>query len=120
MALVGSVLAAAAHAMVSSLLVTPISQVFPALVGGWAWGRYQFEREPTTVPSTTAHALLCVLLVAAMSVVGSSLKDLSTVDERRDALIEAADRYRLSPRYWGQGFLHVRDSEVIERARQDR
>ncbi|MCS3749828.1 O-antigen ligase [Salinibacter ruber] len=119
-ALVGSVLAAAAHAMVSGLLVTPISQVFLALVGGWAWGRYQFEREPTTAPSTTAHALLCMLLVAAMGVVGSSLKDLSTVEERRDALLEAVDRNRFSPRYWGQGFLHVRDPEVIERARRNR
>ncbi len=119
-ALVGSVLAAAAHAMVSGLLVTPISQVFLALVGGWAWGRYRFEREPTTAPSTTAHALLCVLLVAAMGVVGSSLKDLSTVEERRDALLEAVDRNRFSPRYWGQGFLHVRDPEVIERARRNR
>lgn len=118
--LVASVLAAAAHAMVSGLLVTPISQVFLALVGGWAWGRYQFEREPTTAPSTTAHALLCVLLVAAMGVVGSSLKDLSTVEERRDALLEAVDRNRFSPRYWAQGFLHVRDPEVIEQARRDR
>lgn len=67
-ALVGSVLAAA-HAMVSGLLVMPIiSQVFLALVGGWAWGRYQFEREPTTASFTTAHALLCVLLVAATGV----------------------------------------------------
>ncbi|MCS4038988.1 O-antigen ligase family protein [Salinibacter ruber] len=119
-ALVASVLAAAAHAMVSGLLVTPISQVFLALVGGWAWGRYRFERGPTTAPSTTAHALLCVLLVAAMGVVGSSLKDLSTVEERRDALLEAVDRNRFSPRYWGQGFLHVRDPEVIERARRNR
>jgi len=119
-ALVGSVLAAAAHAMVSGLLVTPISQVFLALVGGWAWGRYQFEREPTTAPSNTAHAVLCVLLLAAMGVVGSSLKDLSTVEERRDALIEAVDRNRFSPRYWGQGFLHVRDPEVIEQAHRER
>nr|WP_279304644.1 hypothetical protein [Salinibacter ruber] len=120
LALVGPVLAAAAHAMVSGLLVTPISQVFLALVGGWTWGRYRFERRPTTAPSTTAHALLCVLLVAAMGVVGSSLKDLSTVEERRDALLEAVDRNRFSPRYWGQGFLHVRDPEVIERARWNR
>ncbi len=119
-ALVGSVLAAAAHAMVSGLLVTPISQVFLALVGGWAWGRYQFKQEPATVPSNVAHAVLCVLLVGAMGVVGSSLKDLSTVEERRDALLEAVDRNRFSPRYWGQGFLHVRDSEVIDRARRDR
>ncbi|WP_263841937.1 O-antigen ligase family protein [Salinibacter sp.] len=119
-ALVGSVLAAAAHAMVSGLLVTPISQVFLALVGGWAWGRYQFKQESTPVPSNLAHAVLCVLLVGAMGVVGSSLKDLSTVEERRDALLEAVDRNRFSPRYWGQGFLHVRDSEVIDRARRDR
>ncbi|WP_232798463.1 O-antigen ligase family protein [Salinibacter altiplanensis] len=119
-ALVGSVLAAASHAMVSGLLVTPISQVFLALVGGWAWGRYQFQQEPTTAPSSMSHAVLCVLLVVAMGVVGSSLKDLTTVDERRDALLEAVDRNRFSPRYWGQGFLHVRDPEVIDRARRDR
>ncbi|WP_233993982.1 O-antigen ligase family protein [Salinibacter altiplanensis] len=119
-ALVGSVLAAASHAMVSGLLVTPISQVFLALVGGWAWGRYQFQQEPTTVPSSMSHAVLCVLLVVSMGVVGSSLKDLTTVDERRDALLEAVDRNRFSPRYWGQGFLHVRDPEVIDRARRDR
>ena len=119
-ALVAAVLAAAAHAMVSGLLVTPISQIFIALVGGWAWGRYRFEHRPTTDASRRAHVVLCVCLVAAMSVVGSSLRDLSTVDERRDALIEAADRYRLSPRYWGQGFLHVRDRKVIEQARPPR
>ncbi|WP_263810959.1 MULTISPECIES: hypothetical protein [Salinibacter] len=61
-----------------------------------------------------------MLLVGAMGVVGCSLKDLSTVEERRDALIEAVDRNRFSPRHWGQGFLHVRDSEVIDRARRDR
>jgi len=119
-ALVAAVLAAAAHAMVSGLLVTPISQLFIALVGGWAWGRYRFEHRPTTEASRGAHAILCVCLVAAMSVVGSSLQDLKTVDERRDALIEAADRHRLSPRYWGQGFLHVRDPEVTKQARLPR
>lgn len=100
--------------------IKPISQVFLALVGGWAWGRYQFKQKPATVPSNLTHAALCVLLVGAMGVVGSSLKDLSTVEERRDALIEAVDRNRFSPRHWGQGFLHVRDSEVIDRARRDR
>jgi O-antigen ligase len=119
-ALVAAVLAAAAHAMVSGLLVTPISQLFIVLIGGWAWGRYRFEHRSTNNASRGAHAILCVCLVAAMSVVGSSLQDLSTVDERRDALIEAVDRNRFSPRYWAQGFLHVRDPEVIEQARPPR
>jgi O-antigen ligase len=122
-ALVAAVLAAAAHAMVSGLLVAPISQVFLALVGGWAWGRYQYEREArsgisNTTYSNTTHAVLCILLILGMGVVGTSLKDLSTVDERRDALLEAVDRHRFSPRYWGQGFLHVRDPSVVKQAHQ--
>jgi hypothetical protein len=120
-ALVGSALAAAAHAMVSGLLVAPISQVLLALIGGWAWGRYQYKEELRTEElgietSSIRHAVLCALLVAGMAVVGSSLKDLATVDERRNALLEAVDRNRFSPRYWGQGFLHVRDSSVIKQA----
>jgi O-antigen ligase len=120
-ALTAAVLAGTAHAMVSGIIVMPVSQVLLVLVGGWAWGRYrpQHQSSDSEIP-IRSHALLCVLLIAAMGMVGSSLKDLLTVEERRDALIEAADRNQLSPRYWGQGFLHVRDSEVIERARRNR
>ncbi len=117
-ALVASVLAAGAHAMVSGLLVAPISQIFLVLVGGWAWGRYQYEREARSETSTMTHVTLCILFVSGMAVVGSGLKDLSNVDERRDALLEAVDRHRFSPRYWGQGFLHVRDPSVIKQAHQ--
>ena len=118
--LVVAVLAGAAHAMVSGLLVTPVSQIFLVLVGGWAWGRYQHDRASPTVPSRSARLVLCVLLVGAIGIVGErSLRDLSTVEERQSAFVKAADRLNFSPRYWQQGYIGVRDSSVIERARRD-
>jgi O-antigen ligase len=118
--LVVAVLAGAAHAMVSGLLVTPVSQIFLALVGGWAWGRYQHDRASPTVPSRSARLVLCVVLIGAIGIVGErSLRDLSTVEERQSAFMEATDRLGFSPRYWQQGYIGVRDSSVIERARRD-
>ena len=118
--LVVAVLAGAAHAMVSGLLVAPVSQIFLALVGGWAWGRYQHDRASPTVPSRSARLVLCVVLIGVIGIVGErSLRDLSTVEERQSAFVEAADRPGFSPRYWQQGYIGVRDSSVIERARRD-
>lgn len=118
--LAAAMLAGAAHAMVSGLLVTPVSQVFLALIGGWAWGRYQHDRASPTVSSRSAQLVLCVLLVGAIGIVGErSLRDLSTVEERQSAFVEATDRLGFSPRYWQQGYIGVRDSSVIERARRD-
>jgi len=116
-ALVGAILAGTAHAMVSGLLVTPVSQMLLVLVGGWAWGRYRPENGPTKGFSRSAHAVLAVLLIGSLGIVGSSFRDLSMAKERRVAFHEAADREALSPRYWQQGYLHVRDPNVIERAR---
>ena len=118
--LAASVLAGAAHAMVSGLLVMPVSQMLLVLVGGWAWGRYRPENGPTKGFSRSAHAVLAVLLVGSLGIVGSSFRDLSVAKERRAAFHEAADREALSPRYWQQGYLRVRDPNVIERARRDR
>jgi O-antigen ligase len=120
-ALVASVLAGAAHSMVSGLTLAPLSQMLLVLVGGWAWGRYRHvDRGTETVASVRSHVLLCTLLLGSMAVVGGSLKDLSTIEERRSAFAEARDRNRLSPRYWAQGYIGVRDSSVIKRARGDR
>lgn len=119
-ALVAAMLAGGAHAMVSGLLVMPVSQVLFALLGGWAWGRYKHSGEVTTAEfSFRSQAMLCVVLVASIGIVGSSLRDLSTVEERRSAFLEAVERNQLSPRYWTQGYIGVRDSSVIERARRD-
>lgn len=119
-AVVASLLAGAAHSMVSGIVVMPVSQVLLVLVGGWAWGRYlrHGEGAPGSV-SVRAHVLLAVMVVASMAVVGSSLKDLATRQERQSAFLNAVDRRAFSPRYWKQGYIGVRDSTVIERARID-
>jgi len=120
-ALVASVLAGAAHAMVSGLLVMPVSQMLLVLVGGWAWGRFQHRTSTSSMSaSIPAQAVLCVLLVGSIGVVGSSLQDLTTIEERRSAFLEATERNRLAPRYWTQGYIGVMDSTVIEQARHDR
>ena len=120
-ALVASVLAGAAHSMVSGLTLAPLSQMLLVLVGGWAWGRYRHaDRSIEIDVSVRSHVLLGALLLASMAVVGGSLKDLSTIEERRSAFAKARDRNRLSPRYWAQGYIGVRDSSVIKRARGDR
>jgi putative inorganic carbon (HCO3(-)) transporter len=119
-ALVASILAGAAHSMVSGLIVAPLSQVVLAVLGGWAWRRYQHERDPTPSTSVSAHAVLCVALVASMAIVSVSLRDLSTIKERRMAFVKSVERNVYSPRWWLQGYIGVRDSSVIERARRDR
>ena len=120
-ALVASVLAGAAHSMVSGLTLAPLSQMLLVLVGGWAWGRYRHADRGNEIDvSVRSHVLLGALLLGSMLIVGGSLKDLSTIEERRSAFAEARDRNRLSPRYWAQGYIGVRDSSVIKRARGDR
>ncbi|WP_341482952.1 O-antigen ligase family protein [Salinibacter grassmerensis] len=116
-----AVLAGVAHSMVSGLILAPLSQVLLALVGGWVWGRYQFSRNLSNdACSFRAHAIFCALLVSAVLVVGSSLRDLTTVTERRIAFMNSVERNTLSPRYWTQGYIGVRDSSVIEKARRSR
>jgi putative inorganic carbon (HCO3(-)) transporter len=117
-ALVAALLAGTAHAMVSGIIVMPVSQVLLVLIGGWAWGRNQHGSSDSTPEmfSFRVRATLCVVLVASIGIVGTSLHDLTTIEERREAFLEAVDRNRLSPRYWAQGYLNVRDSDVIRQA----
>ena len=120
-ALVASLLAGTAHAMVSGLLVMPVSQILLVLVGGWAWGRFQYRSTiPETSVSVGAQAAFCVLLIASIGIVGSSLQALKTIKERRSAFLEAVERNKLSPRYWAQGYIGVQDSTILKRARRDR
>jgi hypothetical protein len=118
-ALIASILTGTAHAMVSGIIVMPLSQILLILIVGWAWGRYKHNNDVVTpVSSFRPQAVLCIVLIASIGIVGSSLQDLSTVEERHRAFAEAVDRNRLSPRYWAQGYLHVRDPEVVEAARR--
>jgi hypothetical protein len=106
--------------MVSGVLVMPLSQMMLVLVGGWAWGRYRHEEASRDLAvSVRAQVALAFVLVGAMAVVGASLRDLGSIDERRSAFLEAVERNRFSPRYWQQGYIGVRDSSVVERARRE-
>lgn len=118
-ALIASILTGTAHAMVSGIIVMPLSQILLILIVGWAWGRYKHNNDVVTpVSSFRPQAVLCIVLIASIGIVGSSLQDLSTVKERHRAFAEAVDRNRFSPRYWAQGYLHVRDPEVVKAARR--
>ena len=120
-ALVASVLAGAAHSMVSGLVLAPLSQMLLVLVGGWAWGRYRHaDRSIEIDVSVRSHVLLGALLLGSTLIVGGSLKDLSTIEERRSSFREATDhRNRLSPRYWAQGYIGVRNSLDTEQYQTD-
>lgn len=120
--LVAAVIAGTTHSMVSGLTLAPLSQMLFVLVGGWAWGRYQFQEkeDPSTGSSFWAHMILCALLASSVLVVGNSFRDLASATERRVAFMNSVDRNKLSPRYWTQGYIGVRDSSVIKRARRDR
>lgn len=114
--LVAAVLAGAAHAMVSGIIVMPVSQMLLVLVGGWAWGRYRHERQPSKEPSWLSHAVLCILLIGSMAIVGSSVGDLMDAEERQSAYLEVVEEPTFWPRYWRQGYIGVRQPEVMERA----
>ncbi|MBB4089893.1 O-antigen ligase family protein [Salinibacter ruber] len=120
-ALVAAALAGASHAMVSGLIVMPVSQVLLAVVGGWAWGRYNRsdKRTGSGLHRWPHHAIFCAAVLSSMLVVGAAAEDLFTVEDRREAFLEAVDRNRLSPRYWTQGYIEIRDSSVIEQVPEE-
>jgi O-antigen ligase len=119
--LVASVLAGAAHALVSGVIVTPVSQMMLVLVLGWAWGRYRPPSRPERpTVSRRAQVALCTILVASIGITAYHVPDLAAKQERWSAFLESVERNRLSPRYWQQGYFGVRDPGVMERARHDR
>lgn len=112
--LVASVLAGAAHSMVSGLIVAPLSQMLLALVGGWAWGRYKpvghADQRTGKGSAIKPHFLLSALLVGSIVLVGSSFKDLATIEERRSAYPTYQERF--SPRYWNPGHIGLQELDV--------
>jgi hypothetical protein len=97
----------------------PVSQLLLVLVGGWAWGRYRHAKLASAAFQKSTHVVLCGLLITAIAIVGMrTAHDVSVADERQSAFSEAVDRRYYSPRYWMQGYLHVRDSTVVEQARR--
>jgi len=119
-ALVASILAAAAHSLISGIILHPLSQILLVFVGGWAWGRYQRTQEISQVDgSACAHVVMSVILLAVMVVVGAGLKDLATIEERREAYRESTERRYYAPRYWQQGYIGLRDSTVRRQVKRE-
>jgi hypothetical protein len=51
-----------------------------------------------------------------MVIVGSSVQDLMDAEERQSAYLESVEEPTFWPRYWKQGYIGVRQPEVIDRA----
>jgi len=115
--LVASALAGGAHAMVSGIIVMPVSQMLLVLVGGWAWGRYLQAHPPTPVRDAgRAQLVIAVVLVASMGIVAWGAQGAFTAKERRATYLEAVERSRLHPRYWQQGYFGIDALKVEPRA----
>ncbi len=114
-ALTAALVAGAAHAMVSGIIVMPVSQIWGVLVIGTVWGLYlSVDRARTRwVPRTrakVAQLAFCGLLAVSVAVVSwQSVDGIQHMQERRGAFLESVDRNLLSPRYWQQGFIGIRD-----------
>jgi len=118
--LVASLGAGAAHALVSGLLVMPVSQTLAALVVGWAWGRYRPREAPEEGLSRVAAGSLGVLLVAAVGIVGSSLQHVPRAEDRRATYLDMVDHRTVYPRYWVQGYMGIDTPAGRERVRRKR
>lgn len=119
-ALTATLVAAAAHAMVSGIIVTPVSQMWGVVIIGGAWGCYaarpssRWGQRSRRSRSTWTQTALCGLIAGSMLLVTwTSVQDLRTMNERRTVFLESVDRNLLSPRYWQQGFIGVRDWSTV-------
>ncbi|MEM8559344.1 MAG: O-antigen ligase family protein [Bacteroidota bacterium] len=114
-ALTASLLAGAAHLMLSGLLVMPLSQLVFALVAGWTLGLYQRIASPdTSIPETSgglvpatrrarvAPAVFGALLIGWLALV---VPEALRLQERHDAYVEQTDPQNLAPRFWQQGVI---------------
>lgn len=108
-AVAATVLAATAHALVSGIIVMPMSQVMLALVVGWCWGLC--GPRPAAYTASRFRTLFFVLLTAATVTVTSwtVARDAFVLKERKTTYFETADTPRLRPRFWFVGNIDLPD-----------
>lgn len=98
---------AAAHAMVSGVVVMPVSQLWGALVVGTALGWIRSRQRHSLSsprPSRTAFASVVMLAACAAVVLGAG-PDAVQVDERDQAEVRDPTVLALTPRVWRAGAL---------------
>lgn len=100
----GSLLAGAAHALVSGVVVMPVSQMLAVVVIGWAIGVHmQHHVQPRSTPRAHSVAILLILVAGAALAWGTH------GDIGYEAQVERAEVYgdkpALYPRFWQIGYI---------------
>ncbi len=109
-ALTAALLAGAAHALVSGLLVMPLSQLLLVLVVGWAWSLMPRRERSLERPARWKHgALGLVVALALCFVVSGAAQDVGRLEERQATFVQhhaesSGLHTRIFPRYWQQGY----------------
>ncbi|RMH69330.1 MAG: O-antigen ligase domain-containing protein [Bacteroidetes bacterium] len=104
-ALTWALAAGAAHALLSGIVVMPVSQMLMVVVVGWALGCYQPPHRPHRA-SARAHRLLAATVALALLAVGLGVApDLPGLPHRKEIYTDWTGSYDLRPRYWQQGFI---------------
>jgi O-antigen ligase len=107
-ALLASLLTASTHALVSGVIVMPLSQVAMILVIGAMLGLHDRHRTATATPSGTPYKRMIILLfvsLAGAGLINGILPDLPlTGDLFNTTHIPAGARFFM-PRFWQQGLI---------------
>jgi hypothetical protein len=129
-AVTASLLAGAAHSLVSGIIVSPLSQTLAAIIIGIAWGLYAREksRRATTsgVRSSRPHTALKthgsnrafqmgVAFLLGIMVWGGAV-EAADLGNRTAAYVRVSDSNRTSPHYWQQGYFGKKLMEAEEQA----
>lgn len=100
--LTASLVAGSTHALISGVVVMPVSQLLLAVIIGRLLAElpaHRTEQQPTWSRRGIALAAVVGLLAMAPALI----RDLSALTERKEQYFEATGSLRLSPRYWQQG-----------------
>ena len=104
-ALTAALVAGAAHALVSGVVVMPVSQVLLVVVVGWTLGKYLHARSGGQTDIQHSGWIARAVVAASLAaVLWGTWSDVPRLEEKRNAFIKEQEVSRIHPRYWQQGF----------------
>lgn len=113
-ALSSALFAGLAHALVSGILIMPLSQVLLVVIIGWTLGLFVEEKnggkrrkkkELMLVGGQTQILLVLFMVGAIILVVWGTIPDLFLLVDRQSFYLQESGGHWLLPRYWQQGFI---------------